>query len=576
MLKSNITVKTSDPEQVARIAAKVGCLPMTATVLYNRGVTADEDLRLFTAGTLRDLHSPDSLADMDIAVERIYRAIMDDEKIMISADYDVDGCTATALILNVLEQMGADVFFYVPDRTLEGYGMQKKQITDIAMPQNVGLIITVDNGTGCTEAIQIAKGAGIDVVVTDHHTVQAGENPGALAFINPKRPDDHSGLDYLAGVGVAFYLVVALRSYMRAQGFFETCPEPNLKDYTDLVALGTVADIVPLIGDNRLLVSTGLDVMRQGKTWPGLAALMEVSKIDPEHINSGDLGFKLGPRINAAGRVGHAKTAIDLLITDDLQFAQLQAGRLDDANEQRKLIENRLIKFAEDYLLENPEELERKTLVIAHDQIHGGVMGIVASKLISRYYRPVIMITIDENNIGRGSGRSIPGFNLFDAISACEGNLVKFGGHDMAAGLTVNMDNLEQFKEQLEAYAQENLPDELLTPEIEVDGEIQFGDITERFLDELQDLQPFGAANPEPSFMSREITVANCRVLCDAHRKLRVYQKENQRSHMLDAIHFNCDVETDLPECIEQVAYRLEWNHWNGNKNIQLQVREMT
>ena len=414
-----------DPVAVRELSQKLNCHPVTARVLINRNIETQSDASHFLQVSLNNLRPPSSLKDTDTAVERIYKAITGKQKILLFGDYDVDGITATVVLLNFLRHAGADVTYYIPHRINEGYSIQPRHISQYARPNQFDLIITADCGSGSHQTVAAANQSGIDMIITDHHNID-DDIPPALAVINPKRRDCPAGLHNLAGVGVAFFLLISLRTYLREKGFWRNRPEPNLKSYCDLVALGTVADMVPLVDENRILCKTGLSLINTGRR-PGLTALAQASGIRDNTLDAEDIAFRLAPRLNAAGRMDHAARAVELLTTQDAGYAAAAAQTLNQLNQKRQQLEKGTLAEIEEYLAINASLLRQRSLVLSQDGWHAGLLGIVASRVMERCYRPVILIAL-EGGLGKGSARSIPGINLYDALVECRQYLDSFGG----------------------------------------------------------------------------------------------------------------------------------------------------
>jgi len=397
-----------DQEKVELLTSGLNCHPVLATLLFARGVTSVEKARFFLKPSFENLVNPYLLKDMDKAVKRIYTAIQNREKILIFGDFDADGVTATALLSEFLEYCDADVSWYIPHRIKEGYSLQTDHI-QMASDRDIDLIITVDCGIGSHEAVENAGLEDIDVIITDHHE-PSPTLPPSLAVIDPKREDCKAGLDYLAGVGVAFFLVIALRKYFREKNFWEEIQEPNLLDYLDLFALGTIGDMVPLINVNRVLCIAGFKKIRQG-TRPGLKSLVKICRIDFKKIDSDDISFKIAPRINAAGRVSHARICVSLLNATDIVNAEKTASLLDQLNIKRQKIEQEIILDIENRLLKNPDLLNSKLLFLWDEKWNPSVLGIAASKLSRKYFCPVILLS-SAAEYAVGSGRSINNINI--------------------------------------------------------------------------------------------------------------------------------------------------------------------
>ena len=549
--------------------------PVTAAVLINRNIVSKDEVSRFIDSPLSNMRPPFSIKDMDKAVDRIVQAILNREKILVFGDYDVDGITATAIIVEFLQYAGTDISYYIPHRANEGYSLQPSHITRYALPNNINLIITVDCGSSSHDAVSEAQKAGIDVVITDHHRV-TDNLPEAIAIINPECGGCHPSFNDLAGAGVAFYLVISLRKQMREIDFWKDKPEPNLKNLCDLVALGTVADIVPLLNENRILVRAGLDVINSGRR-QGIKALMQSCNIVAAGADSDDIAFKLAPRLNAAGRIDHAKEAVELLLTTSKKNAERIAASLCNKNLVRQEIEKSVFDEIIKYLNNNCELLKQKTLVLADDWServwHEGVLGIVAARLVRKFFKPVVLITI-QNGIGKGSARSIPAFDIYSGLSACSDDCVSFGGHSMAAGLTIRPEKIDALRKKFEITAQKTTEAEDFVPVLPIDYELNFDDITDKLINELDSLKPFGSANREPLFMARNVKVSFSKIVGKNHRQMLLRQPDAKTDRPFNAINFNIDTSVPFKESFDQIAFRLRWNRWKGSKTVQLIVED--
>ena len=559
-----------DPQNVKALSDALKCHPVIASVLINRNILTPEAATDFLNVSLNNLRSPFSLRDMDIAVDRIYTAIEANQSILIFGDYDVDGVTATAILLDFFRRLGVNIVHYIPHRVNEGYSIQPHHITDVVLPNNIDLIITADCGIGSHEAVQAAMDAGVDVIITDHHNVPT-QLPPALAVINPKRPDCPAGLEKLAGVGVAYAMLICLRKYLREKGFWQARPEPNLKDLSDLVALGTIADMVPLLEDNRIFSKTGLELINT-RTRSGIAALIEAAGINKDMIDTEDILYRMAPRINAAGRIGHASQALDLLVARDPVSARKLAQTLNGLNAKRQDIEKGIFKDILDYLADQPHLLQKRTLVLANPNWHIGVLGIVASRLVEKYYRPVVLLATD-GEMSKGSARSIPGVNLYDCLLGCQHYLENFGGHAMAAGLKINNENISQFQEAFEDLVADTVHTEAFIPSHTIDYELNFEDITPELVDALEALAPFGPENPEPLFMAKDVAVVSSKIVGKNHRRMVLRQNSIPPARSINAIQFNVDLQNPLIKVFERIAFKLQWNRWRGKKSIQIVIK---
>lgn len=560
-----------DAEMVKKLSAGLHCHPITAAVLINRNLISAKDASNFLATSLRKVRSPFALKDMDAALNRIYRAITENEKILIFGDYDVDGITATAVLLEFLQYIGADVSYYIPHRIKEGYSLQPQHIINHALPNRIRLIITADCGSGSHEAIAAARKSGIDVIVTDHHKVSE-KIPMAAAVLNPKRPDCGSGMEALAGVGVAFALIICLRKYLRDQNFWKDRTEPNLKNFCDLVALGTIGDMVPLVEENRIFSKAGLDMINS-EMRPGINALREVAGISHQLTNTEDVSFRLVPRLNAAGRMDHASLALQLLTTDNIATARQLAQSLDGFNTRRQELTRSILDGILTDYRQHPDHLKNRTLVKWHSGWHQGVLGIVASRIVETYYRPVVLIAV-TGELGKGSARSIPGLDLYNALQACRHCLEDFGGHSMAAGLTIKAENLIEFQRMFEnAVTRMTQPDDR-RPRLTIDSEIHFDDISEKLIDEIETLSPFGTENPEPVFMAQNIKVVSSKIVGKNHRKMMLVPDAQPSGKPVPAIRFNAEDKMLTETAFTRIAFRLRWNRWNDNRTIQLIIED--
>jgi single-stranded-DNA-specific exonuclease len=570
-MKKEWQILQPDIHLVEKLCGILKCHPIVASILVNRNITSAEDVSNFFNTSLDQLSPPFSLKDMDAAVDRILEAIARKEKILIFGDYDVDGITATTLLLEFLRSVDADVSYYIPHRIEEGFGLKKNHISDVAMPNGIHLIITVDCGSEGQDAVKAARNAGIDVIITDHHMI-SDTIPPAIAVINPKRNDCPSGFRDLAGVGVAFYLLICLRKKLRDTNFWKDRPEPNLKNYCDLVALGTLADMVPLTRENRILIKAGMNIIRSSHR-PGLNALIEVCRINKHAIDTDDIVFYLAPRLNSAGRIEHASTAIELLTAKNIKTARKIAYSLNRLNQDRRDIENKILTQVHNHLKKNPHLLQKNTLVLVHQDWHLGILGIVASRLIKKYFRPVVLITTTDG-IGKGSARSIPEINLYEGLSACAKNIENFGGHPMAAGLKIKPENIDPFKIHFENIVRRMAKPSDFIPKITIDYKIDFDNISNKLIDELESLKPFGIANHEPLFMTKEVNIVSSKRVGNHHRQMVLEQKIGKTTKTFNAIQFNVDTRIPLKDTFDQIAYRLRWNRWNGRKNAQIIIEE--
>ena len=570
-MKPEWQLTSPDPEIIKSLVADLNCHPVIATILANRSILSKQDAMAFLSPSLSKIRHPFEIKDMQKAVDRIVAAIRENQHILVFGDYDADGITSTVILFEFLKSIGTDTGFYVPHRVNEGYGLKAHHISQVAIPRKANLLITVDCGSDCHDAITCANESGIDVIVTDHHTISP-QMPPALAIVNPKRQDCPSGLDHLAGVGVVFYLLMALRKTLREHGFFQERQEPNLKQYCDMVALGTVADIVPMIDENRAFTRVGLDIMAQ-RNRIGLNTLMDSANIACGSIDTEDIAFRLAPRLNAAGRMGDATTSISLLTAEAQDKATEITDILNQYNAQRKHIEEDTFKEILWAIKQNPDLLTQKSLVLYNQNWHEGILGIVASRLVRRFTKPVILVAT-QNGRGRGSARSIPGFDLYEGLQRCENFLEGYGGHAMAAGLSLKTECLPDFVSQFESVVCDLTQPEDFIAQVVIDFEMPFNLITEKLLAELEFFKPFGKDNPEPLFVSHHIKVVQSHIIGQHHRRMVLKQEGDFSNSVFSAIQFNIDPRSPKPSCYDHILYRLKFNRWNGKKSVQLVIED--
>jgi len=572
MMDKRWEIRNPDPGIISRLSRSLPCHPVTARVLANRSLSGPQQARAFIQAPLAALRPPFTLQDVEPAAARIAAAVEDREKILVFGDYDVDGITATAIVTDFLEAAGADVSFYIPHRVAEGYGLQPEHVHRYVHPGGISLVITVDCGSASHRSVQAAGDLGIDVLVTDHHNIDANLPP-AVAVVNPKRSDCTAGMQDLAGVGVSFFLLIALRKKLRERDFWRRRPEPNLKAYCDLVALGTIADMVPLVGENRILAKTGLDLMADSRR-PGLEALCHVCGIGANMVGGEEVAFRLAPRLNAAGRLDHAAPAVELLKTRDAAAAESIARRLDELNRKRQVLENQVLEQVRTRLRAQPALLDHRTLVFAHAGWHQGVLGIAASRLVKVYGRPTVLLAVGDRH-AKGSARSVDGIDLYRVLADCRDCLAAFGGHAMAAGLKIEREQLRAFRERFERCVRDRAGDDIREAAVLIDAEVDLADVSATLLDELESLAPFGVGNPEPLFMARNVAVVSSRPVGSGHRKMRLRAAEGPRTDAIDAIHFNPDPAAAGRDHFERIAFRLRWNRWNGRKRPQIIVEDV-
>lgn len=544
--------------RAVELSQRIGTTPFTAALLLHRGIESDEAARDFLHPEKQPFHDPFRMQDMEKAVERIERAIAEKERIVVYGDYDVDGITATSLLCRSLHQLGADVRYFIPHRQKDGYGLHKETLDEI-IASGAALIVTVDCGISAVEEAAGAAGS-VDLIITDHH-LPGEELPAALAVIDPHREDCAYPDKNIAGVGVAFKLCQALWRKLRG------------KDFTgdlDIAALGTVADVVPLVGENRKIVQQGLRVMKKSKR-PGIQALLAVTELKDKEITAGHIGFVLAPRLNAAGRLASALRGVELLLTEEAAEAQAIAEELDAANRERQAVEQEILQAAERQI----EEIDVKkaaVLVLHGEGWHPGVIGIVASRIVERYYRPTVIIA-EENGIGKGSCRSIRGFHMFEALSACQEHLLGFGGHAQAAGLSLRSEGIAAFRASLEAYAKRVLTEKDFIPILDIELELAPDKISERLMTEIKLLEPYGMGNPKPLFSCSSVRGSYARQI----------GKEGQHLKFeLDGVDASIDVlawgRGEAAALINRervdIAYFPEYHVWREKRSLQLMLED--
>lgn len=572
-MKKRWQLKQSDPLAVDRIYRESGCHRVISAIMANRGIASGPELDAFLNPSWSRVRAIERLVDVDKAVRRIADAVGCNEKILIFGDYDVDGITATTLLLEFLLHAGADASYYIPHRMTEGYGLNACHIDAVARPRGVTLLITVDCGSDSHDAVKRARQYGIDVIVTDHHTV-SDAMPEACALINPCRCDCPSKATYLSGVGVVFFLLIRLRAHLRDTGFWHSDrPEPNLKDYCDLAALGTISDVVPMIQENRLITKDGIHVLN-ARPRPGIRALMDVSGNAGPFINEEDIGFRIGPRLNAAGRMDHADLGVAVLRARDTTEARVLAEKINTLNQERQTVERQILHRIGMYFKESPEMLEKKAIVLCHSDWHDGVLGIVASRLVDRFYRPVVLVSF-RDGWGKGSARSIPGVNLYAAIAACAEHLDNFGGHPMAAGIRLRPENYEPFKRAFEKTISTMTACMDLIPTAEIDCALNLDMISDPLMDEIETLQPFGPEHPEPVFLAANVIVTFAKVAGSGHLRFALTHPNRRDAPPVQAIWFNADMNMIHERYFANMAYRLRRNRWNGKTTLQIMIEDV-
>ncbi len=532
-------------------------------LLAQRGITGPDRAQRFLKPRLADLGDPFALREMDAAVERIFRAADSGEHVCIYGDYDVDGVSSVTLLYTILRAYGIRTDYFIPVRTREGYGLSEEGMANAIARcgEKPALIIAVDCGTSSVEEVAWLQSQGIDVVILDHHEAGTQGRPPAVAVVNAKLEED-SPFTYLCSAGVVFKLAHAMLKHRRL-------PQFDLKQYLDVVAIATVADIVPLVEENRLLTRYGLRVMESGGNI-GIQALNRVTNLN-RRPSASHVSFRIGPRLNAAGRMDSPLDALNLLMTRDSAVAMELAERLEMHNRARQQEEEKIRHEAMEMLASTFSPQHDSVIVLGSRTWHPGVVGIVASLLMRRYHKPTFVISLDENGIGKGSGRSIPGVSLVQAIHACSETLISGGGHDMAAGLVIHEDMIDAFRAQFDAFVKENVDPAKLTPVLNVDAEVTFPELTLDLLDSYELLEPFGNSNPQPIFMSRNVMLTDApRHLQGNHLRLGLRQGTCE----CDAMYFNGG-SVKLPDPPWDIAFTIDRNVWRGRTSLSISIQDI-
>lgn len=551
------------------LAKELGINPIISQILTSRYIlTADEGIR-YLSPSLKDLHNPFLMKDMDKGVNRLIKAIHGHEKILIYGDYDADGITSVVVLLKFLRLLDHTVSYYIPDRLSEGYSLNTSAI-DKMKADNISLLITVDCGVSDHEQISYARSIGIDTIILDHHEIP-GVLPAAVATINPHQPDCRFPFKHLAAVGIVFNFLIALRGTLRKEGFWNGKPYPNLKEYLDLVALGTIGDIVPLIDENRIFTKVGLELVTEGKR-TGLKALKEICGVDSQVIDSSRASYSLIPRINAAGRIGAPQDAVQILMTDNLEEAYIIARRLETHNRKRQDIEKAILKEIIEEIESNVDLGNTRTLVFASQKWHPGVIGIVASRLVDRYCRPSILISLN-NGIGKGSGRSILDFDIYQGLKKCDSLLLSYGGHRYAAGISIKEEDIKEFSDCFEKLIHEDVKVSDFISQTMIDAQCDLADINHALLSEMERLAPFGTSNPEPILCVRNVNVTSPSVVGNNHLRMRI----NRDGISCNSIWFSKGhfIKAIAGSTID-IAFTPQINNWNGMSDIQLKMKDVT
>jgi single-stranded-DNA-specific exonuclease len=539
-----------------------------AVLLVNRGVISLESARDFIEADFGRLHDPFLMKDMNPAVDRVIQALEQKQAITVFCDYDVDGVTSAAFLTHFFRDLGHPVEAYLPERQSEGYGLNSEAVRKIR-DGGAKLMITADCGITGVKEVALANEIGLDVIITDHHQVGEEGLPPAIAVLNPHRSDCEYPYRFLCGVGLAFKLAIAVRNRLHTAGWTKE-RLPNLKRHLDLFALGTIADVAPLTGENHILTVHGLEMLSTTSK-PGLVALKETAGI-VGNVDARSVGFGLGPRLNAAGRLGRADNGLHLLASTDLKEAKALALELDQTNKERKDIQEETVAEAESIFRRDIDISKDRVIVLASEIFHPGVIGIAASRLVDMYHRPTVLIALEDGK-GKGSGRSIPKFNLFKAFTNCSEHLIQFGGHAYAAGLSINEDQVEAFRNAMNEVGHRHLSEEDLIPEVRVDTLLTIEEIDRSLHSRMTSLEPFGAENPVPGFMSRAVKFQEVKLIGKEknHVRFRVQQGKGR----IEGVGFGmADVFESVDPTTDRfdIIYELNLNTWNGRDKLEIKL----
>ncbi|MEI7815874.1 MAG: single-stranded-DNA-specific exonuclease RecJ [Desulfuromonadales bacterium] len=564
MLKKWV-VNTVVEAKALELSQALGVSAVTAGIMICRGVETVEDGIPFLNPSLSSMHDPFLLKGMHAAVERVLLARKAGESVCIYGDYDVDGISGTALLVSFLRRVGMTCNYFIPNRFDDGYGLNEEALQRI-IDSGAELIISVDCGITAIQEASFCQQEGVDLVILDHHSPKE-TIPAAVAVVNPLQPGCEYPFKMLSGVGVAFSLLVALRSRLRQDGAFSSSCEPDLRDWLDLVALGTIADVVPLVGQNRMYAFFGLQKLEYSIR-PGITALKKVAGINGA-VSCGQVGFRLAPRLNAVGRMESAVPGVQLLLSNSIEECIAAADELDTANAERQSVEKGILEQAVAMVDSSGIYPDCRSIVLASAGWHQGVVGIVASRLVERYHRPTILISIDDHGYANGSGRSIPGFHLLEALNTCSGQLERFGGHRYAAGVGLKSENIDEFAVSFEHISSQILGHSELLPLLAIDVAVSPMEVNLTLANELLCMEPFGAGNPEPTLMLRGVTVVERRIVGDGHLKLRI----SAGGTIFNAIAFR---QADDPtDGILDIAFFPEKNIWNNTTTLQLRIKSI-
>ena len=580
------TLREYDGDAADEIAEALSILPVTAKLLTERGCHDKKSALSFINKENAAMYDPFLLPDMKKAVLRIVEAEAKNEKVMVYGDYDVDGITGTSILVTFFRGLGLNVSYHIPERLTEGYGVNAEAVKSFK-DKGISLVVTVDTGITAVDEVRLGKELGMDFIITDHHVCRP-ELPDAVAIVDPKREDCVYPFRDLAGVGVAFKLICAYNCYMATgeteytkddrEIIFDALRE-TYKNYGDITALGTIADVMPVVDENRLIIAYGLNRMKKTKN-KGLAALLKVTDLVSEEngakkITSTNVGFVLAPRINAAGRLGSASKAVEMFLTESDEKAEELAAWLCEQNKERQKIELEIVSEAEEQIAKAGSIHDERMIVLSSDSWHHGVIGIVSSRITEKYNLPSILISFDgSENDGKGSGRSIAGFDLLSAITACSDRLIKFGGHTLAAGLSLKRSEYEAFKTEICEYAKERISDEMLVRETYYDAELAPDDVTHALVDDLSKLEPFGEGNPVPAFLMTGLKITEIIPLKEGKHVRVCFTKDGKN---VVGMYFGMSAKSFpyLPTDTVDILFNVSENEFRGTVTTQIFIRDM-
>ena len=550
------------------LVRELGISPIISRIIMSREIYDPDVVRRYLTPSLQNLHNPFLMQDMKKAVDRLILAVYRNEKVVVYGDYDADGITSVVVLIHFLREIYPGATYHIPDRITEGYGLNRHAVERFRS-QGIGLIVTVDCGITDHDAVAYARQLGMDTIILDHHEL-SDTLPAAAAAVNPKRADCRFPFKHLAAVGIVFNFLIALRGALRQEGFWRNDSYPNLREYLDLVALGTIGDIVPLVDENRIFVKIGLDLISEERRI-GLRALKQVSGMEHQVIDSSKASFALIPRINAAGRIASAGEAVELLLTENPDQAEVLARKLDGFNRKRQAMEKVIFKEILEKVEQGIAVGESGPLVFASPHWHPGILGIVASKLVDRFGRPAILISL-KDGVGKGSGRSVSDFNIYEGLKRCQAHLLSYGGHHYAAGISIREEDIDPFSKLLREIVRENGPEPDFAVCTTIDAQCDLMDITHELLSQIDQLAPFGSRNPEPVLCVRNVSVASPSIVGNNHLKMRVSHDGVSRN----SIWFSSgQYLPELSAAVLDIVFTPQINTWNGNMDIQLKMRDM-